>query len=252
MDKYWTKIQKRLPDRKLRVVEKVVKPRKQVIMSAYFTTKKDVQRDIVIETDKFSKIQGWYGSICDLGLNGIIFYDSLSDKFVSNYENDYVKFIKYSMKTERSVYEERFYCWYEYLLGDLSIDDVYLTDLFDVRFVKDPFSVMDDRYKIYCGDFGGKMNGWIFRQMHRAYGGTFHEDKMRLTAGIIGGPRNNILQLLKTMLIDFDKMNTTNCVDMAVFNRRVYDLFNGRILHGKPVAGNPKGRDRGVYCIKHK
>ena len=251
MDKYWVKIQKRLPNRKLRVVEKVV-PRKQVILSAYFTTKKDPQRGCFVPEDKFNKIQGWYGSICDLGLSGVIFYDNLSDKFISNYENDYVRFVKYKLRTERSVNDERFYCWNEYLLGNLDIDDTYLTDLFDVRFVRDPFSVVDGKYRIYCGDHGGGMNGWIFRQMRRAYGRTFHEDKMRLNCGAIGGSRNDILRLLGAMLVDFDKVNNSNCVDMAVFNKCVYDLFYGGILHGKPVAGRFRGRDRGIYCIKHK
>jgi hypothetical protein len=75
---------------------------------------------------------------------------------------------------------------------------------------------------------------------------------MRLNCGAIGGARNNILRLLKAMLADFDRVSSSNCVDMAVFNKCVYDLFYGRILHGKPVAGRFRGRDNGVYCIKHK
>ena len=252
MDKFWVKIQKRLPDRKVMVVRRVVKPRRQVILSAYFITKKDPQRGCFVARDDFGKIRGWYESVCSLGLSGVIFHDGLSDKFVSDYGNDYVRFVRYKLRTDRSVNDERFYCWHEYLLGDLGVDDVYLTDLFDVRFVRNPFSVVDGRYRIYCGDHGGKMNGWIFRQMRRAYGRVFHEDKVRLNCGVIGGARGDVLRLLGAMLLDFDKVNTSNCVDMAVFNKCVYDLFCGRILHGKPVVGRFRGRDRGFYCVKHK
>lgn len=235
---------------------------KQIILTNYFTGKRDPQRGghNQYESDKFANIKGWYESLIDNGLHGIIFHDRLSAAFVDRHTNENVCFVKYRLKKKYTLNDDRFFCWYEWLKQHEEVDAVFCTDLFDVDFLRNPFHVMNPlRYDLYCGDDNGmKISEWVNERMEWAYGKTFHSGKTKFIAGIIGGTRDNMIRLFQLMTRDFERakrfMRKRKNMNMGVFNKCVHDLFNeNRIMCGYPLNSRYKQYEKnGDFCIRHK
>ena len=235
---------------------------KQIILTNYFTGKKDPQRggNDQFEPNQFENMKGWYDSILSNQLHGLIFHDQLSEDFISKYTNDNISFEKYELKKRYSLNDDRFFCWYEWLLQHEEVESLFCTDLFDVDFFGNPFHLMDPlRYDLYCGDANGaKMDEWVNNRMEWAYGKTFHAGKIKFIAGIMGGTRENMLRLFQAMTRDFEKAKRGTRkgknMNMGVFNKCVYDLFEqDRILFGSPLNSRfKKFEEQGNFCIRHK
>lgn len=243
-------------------VTKHVLAAKQIILTNYFTGKKDPQRggNDQFEPNQFENMKGWYDSILANQLHGLIFHDQLSEDFISKYTNDNISFEKYELKKRYSLNDDRFFCWYEWLLQHEEVESLFCTDLFDVDFFGNPFHLMDPlRYDLYCGDANGaKMDEWVNNRMEWAYGKTFHVEKIKFIAGIMGGTRENMLRLFQTMTRDFEKAKRGTRkgknMNMGVFNKCVHDLFEqDRILFGSPLNSRfKKFEEQGNFCIRHK
>jgi hypothetical protein len=189
-----------------------------------------------------------------LGLNGIIFHDKLSDDFVNTYENENIRFIRYEVGS-RSNNDERFICYYAYLLERKDVGKVLLTDLFDVEIKKNPFEIIDKKKDFYLGSEEARNNKrWMKRIYRKAYGEIYYGSKKLLNAGIIGGRYENVIGLLGKMIKEFDKIDSEVNANMAVLNKCVYDLTSEeRILTGRPLHSLYKKYEKnGDYYIKHK
>lgn len=232
-----------------------------LILTTYFTQKEDPQRiGIYHEPDQFEKIRRWYGSVMRLGLHAAIFHDGLSEAFVQQHGNEHVVFMPYTPQTGRSPNDERFYCYLDFLDAHPEIQYAFMTDLFDVDFLRDPFDLInDEKYDFYSQTgIGGLPNGkkkYAVTRMKQAYGRIFHPDRISLNAGIIGGRRDHLLRLLIRMVADFKKAPERHNVNIGVFNRCINDVCPDpeRILHGFPLHSEFKKyeEDRGFY-IRHK
>ena len=236
--------------------------REQIILTTYFTGKRDPQRGggNQYKPDKYENMKGWYDSLIAHHLNGIIFHDQLSKDFIDRYTNDHVHFEEYKLKKVYSLNDDRFFCWCEWLEQHEEAEAVFCTDLFDVDFLGNPFSLMDPpKYDLYCGDDGGaEINDYVKTRMRWAYGKAFHVDKIKFNAGTIGGTRENVLRLFQNMIHDFEhakraKRKRQN-VNMGVFNKCVHDLFDeSRIMYGSPLNSRFKQYEKeGNFCIRHK
>jgi len=235
---------------------------KQIILTNYFTGKKDPQRggDNQYEPDQFESMRRWYESLLTHQLHGLIFHDELSEDFVGKYTNDYIRFEKYELKKAYSLNDDRFFCWQEWLLQHEEVECLFCTDLFDVDFFGNPFHLMDPlRYDLYCGDDNGTtIQEWVNDRMKWAYGRTFHAGKIKFVAGIVGGTRKNILRLFQTMTHDFENAKRAKRkgknINMGVFNKCVHDLFDqDRILFGSPLNSRfRKYEEEGNFIIRHK
>jgi UDP-glucuronate 4-epimerase len=227
-----------------------------VILSNYFTTKLDPQRNITWETDKYSIIKEWVESLNKLRLKGILFHDNLSDEFIAKYSNKYLQFISYKIKTNYSLNDERFICFYEFLKNNLQIDKVFTTDVSDVKFYRNPFELINDKYKIYACSQPGKIKDNIAQRgkMKRLYGKIYYPDKIIANAGVIGGRRQHIITLFRCMINELKIKDRDNNWNMPVFNKCLYDLFNeDELLIGYPVTSKFKRRQKkGNFYIKHK
>ena len=206
---------------------------KQIILSNYFTGKKDSQRggNDQFEPNQFENMKGWYDSILAHHLHGLVFHDQLSKDFVDQYTNDYISFEKYELKKRYSLNDDRFFCWHEWLVQHAEVESLFCTDLFDVDFFGNPFHLMDPlRHDLYCGDANGAvMDEWVNNRMEWAYGKAFHAGKIKFIAGIIGGTRENMLRLFQAMTGDFEKAKRATRkgknMNMGVFNKCLHDLF---------------------------
>ena len=88
---------------------------KNVIVTCYFIKKKDPQHGNTLNIPNINYIKPWYNSMLNNNLNGIIIHDELPKDFIQKYENDKIKFIKYSTGNY-SIFEERWIAYYLILL----------------------------------------------------------------------------------------------------------------------------------------
>lgn len=231
----------------------------QLIMTNYFTLKDDPQRvGVRYAPDQFDQMQKWYDSVVRLGLSAVVFYDSLSPAFVQKHSCANVQFVPYVQQTPRSLNDERFYCHLAFLAAHPEVEHAFLTDLFDLDFLRNPFDLIDDeKYDLYCGNQGGgllQQRKPTQSRMLRAYAQVFHLDKVEVNAGLIGGSRENLLRLLGRMVFDFMQCRNLKNTNMGVFNRCAHDLFaSDRILHGHPLHSKFRGFEAdGDFYVRHK
>ncbi|NND90873.1 MAG: hypothetical protein HKN42_08395 [Granulosicoccus sp.] len=209
--------------------------------------------------DEFERIEVWYDSLLKVGCEAVIFHDRLSEAFTEQWSRPQVQFQHYALKTPRSVNDERYQCYLEYLEAHPDIEGIFMLDLFDIEFFSNPFELFDDaRYDIYCGGDAGEYNDKLNRsKMVAAFGDAFYEDRIKLNAGICGGRREPVLELLRTMVAVFDRLSDSGelaNLNMAIFNKCVYDLHAPeRILYGYPLNSRFKKYERsGNFALRHK
>lgn len=209
--------------------------------------------------DEFDRMRIWYESLGRVGGSGVIFHDCLSPAFVDRWTAPHVRFEPYALKTPRSVNDERYLCYLEWIEAHPGAERIFLLDLFDVEFFRNPFALMDPaRYDLYCGGNPGEFNNEQNRdKMMLAFGRPHYEGEIKLHAGTCGGTRDAILRLLRRMVETFDELTARGRMgnlNMAVYNKCVYDLFDKRrILHGYPLNSRFKKYERsGDFAIRHK
>lgn len=228
-----------------------------IILTNYFTTKNDPQRKKSRPKDNSDLVNSWVKTLSKLELNGIIFYDSLSDKFIKEHSNDYVSFVPYEIKTNWSLNDERFLCWYEFIKNNEHYNRIVTTDLFDVSFNKNPFDVITDKNKLYVGCNGKRIigrNSYVSKKMIKIYKTVQYKNKVSVNAGAIGGYRKNLLLLFSRMLKEFEMYNFKMNMNMSVYNKCVYDLFSEKnLLIGQPFTSRFKRYEKkGNFAIRHK
>jgi hypothetical protein len=257
-----------------------------VILTTYFTSKQDPQsvakrrRNVfkrlkmflrsrrggatpelpgVAQKDEFERIELWYESLLSVGCRAVIFHDELSPAFTQQWSRPEVQFRQYELQTQRSLNDERYYCYIDFLEQHPEIERVFMLDLFDIEFHRNPFDLINNaRYDICCGgdagEYNNKRNG---EKMLQAYDALHYEGKIKLNAGICGGERENVMRLLLRMRDDFNALTARGVMtnlNMAVFNKCVYDLFpENRILYGYPLNSRFKKYEKsGDFALRHK
>lgn len=233
-----------------------------VILTSYFSIKEHpndpndncvigrAENGKVIQND-IKYIHPWYESINRLGLNGVVFYDNLTDEFVKTYETDCVKFLKVDV-SEYSNNDWRFFVYRNFLQKN-SYDSVFLTDGSDVSVVKDPHRIVMDypetnlfvcKDSIKLADFG-------YLDVHSMFGWDnytwFAIEHMKrkldlINMGVIGGKYSDILDFLdKFCLVRLKMYNPHFNADMWVGQYVIRHLLSNRnILIGDPFTSNFK------------
>jgi len=209
--------------------------------------------------DEFDRIEVWYNSLRKVGCKGVIFHDKLSDWFVEKWTCPEIIFVHYDLATRRSVNDERYYCYLQYLRANKHIENVFLVDLFDIEFYSNPFDLFDDeKFDIYIGGDSGEYNDKLNREkMIATFNEPYYESEIKLNAGTCGGRRANVEKLLISITDTFDDLTDKGIMDnvnMAVFNKCAYDLFDKqRIMWGNPLNSRFKAYEAtGNFAIRHK
>ena len=221
-------------------------PKKNVIMSSYFTISKNVpNKSYYILPNLFQFFEAWFLTGKQFGVHFVIFHDSLKEQFQNNLIKLYpghVEFVKVNSLHGRSTNDARFYEEYAYLLSHPEINKVLLTDCRDVIFLKDPFKVMDvigdylymgiDK-PFYRSLVGSGWGNKVIKPCHRSEINSDAANRYPLhNAGVIGGTRHVMLAYLTLLIHYFDKtphnincnMGTTGLVTEKHFSN---DYFSG-------------------------
>jgi hypothetical protein len=205
-----------------------------MVLSTYFTTKRDPQRNSHLNNDEFRYIEKWYSSIVHQGIHAIIFYDSLSDNFVRKYENEYVRFIKCKLGNF-SINDERFFIYYEFLETVRNIKFVLCTDISDVVINKHPTELFETYpNKIFLGrDNISKWgyNLWnikkikLFKKKSGLRVNPSFFNFPVFNAGLIAGKYENIMCLLSRMIEVFILLNDSENHNMIVINWVIHNYY---------------------------
>jgi hypothetical protein len=150
-----------------------------------------------------------------LGLTGIIFYDELTDEFVSKHQTDSIHFVRCTLG-ELSLNDERFLIYYLYLIENFH-EAIFMTDGNDVSVNMSPFQMVDsDKPKLFVGrDNVNKIrqSAWMcealvkFKKSTRLKVNKRYFDQPVYNAGIIGG---NYLSVVFTLFHIVDLLVTSN------------------------------------------
>ncbi len=225
---------------------------KNYIFASIFTGIYDVNRNEILPDDVFDIIREWYISVQQLGLNGVIFHNTFSQKTVERYQTAQIKFIyiEYDTRLKPNVF--RYFCYRNFLAQHASmVESVFVTDIADVVVLQNPFEhalFVANPNALFCGDEPEILhNPWMYQHATRlreriadyADYEQQYANQTLLNCGIIGG-RLAIMQTLLQMLTALHEAHsignqTTSTLDMGAFNYVARSHFEGQLLHGAPI-----------------
>lgn len=236
---------------------------KGYVFSTYLVSLKDPQRRKAYSTDgKYDLIRSFYESVHKVDIQAYIFHDGLSISFRNQYQTPRFRFVDVSELYERlegtevnryvSNNDRRFFYFYRFMERiEASRPQKNLptytmsTDLFDVRFLKNPFDFMDehDPKALFVGSepFQFRNNWWMNNRMKECKFTAEQkkqfaepENKYLLNAGIVGGRWDVMKDFLDRLIKTFPKFNpNTNC-NMPLVNLVGYEQFSDRLVTGHP------------------
>ncbi|WP_322971827.1 hypothetical protein [Faecalibacter sp. LW9] len=204
---------------------------KEVILTTYFTTKKDPQRSTFTENDDFNYIKEFYESIIKQNLHAIIFYDSLSNEFITKYSCKNIQFIKVNLGPY-SLNDERFYIYCEYITLTKP-EKIIMAEVNDVIFLKhDVFDFISSNKLYICKDESFLMykNSWMLNKIDNL---PFDINKLNysfwempiVNAGVIGGDYTCIKYFLECLISLFERIDNDKNNNMIVVNIVFHDIF---------------------------
>ena len=286
-----------------------------VIFTTYFVTKKHPERDEQYGDSCFAPMKEWYDSVHKLNLRAVVFYDE-AELYTKCEFNKWTSYnVRFELVTlgNRSTNDERFFVYEEYLENQrkrsttglqLLPKRVLMTDLFDIRFNRNPFDLMltfeecngdtcSESDKLFIGSEPTTIiaSEWAQQKLKQCdivvdeARGTFYYnttqtekspfsslkgketslEKMLLNPGIVGGPVENIMHLLK-IYNEFLRASpaSANC-NTPVFNILMYQHeefqkettppqpLSSYLISGQPLHTVFKAFDESdSFYIKHK
>ena len=239
-----------------------------VILTSYFTSEKDFQRGKLVAPNRLRYMLQWLVSVRDLGLRAVVFHDGLNPAFchrVIQYHSG-ISFRRVSL-AGRTTNDARFYAYQDYLQTHPDITRVLLSDISDVKFLRNPFDLM--RFLgdwLYVGtdiDIFPNMQAqrWITERLQGCFGNyTLLNGSlmplMRLdtvyNAGVIGGRRTVMLGLLERMTQSLDTTPPSLNCNMPALNFVIHRHFFQRVFTGFPLTSRFlrfQTDPRGVYVV---
>ena len=224
-------------------------------MTTYFCARPDPQRSQRrVARDSFGLMAGWRSDIQRLHLPAVVFHDALSCEFTDGLADHLLSFRRWPRRIRASTNDDRFYCYREYLLAHREIERVFMTDLFDVRILRNPFELVSDSHDLWVGS-EPDLRKCLVRRYQQAYGeagAEFLRGQPVLNAGILGGSRCKVLCLLDLMIEAFSRIDRKLNANMAVFNMCIHQS-GMRYFTGPPLHSVFKAYEKsGDFYIKHK
>jgi glycosyltransferase involved in cell wall biosynthesis len=143
------------------------------------------------------------------------------------------------VETSLNPYFQRWVSIWSYLRDHPEIRNVFCVDATDVEMLRNPFPEMEQG-KLYVGsETVQTWNNWMVLNHRVPFIQNFLRQAARLALlnpGVIGGSRNDVMELLRTMnKIYFDEKFNVGQFDMGLFNYVVRTFFVGKFETGPKV-----------------
>jgi len=239
------------------------------ILTSYLTLKKHPQaydsqvRGVnskgFVKNNSFSYIKDFYESSRKTNCDLIIFHDNLSEKFVSQYTTENVKFLKVT-SSELSNNDYRFFFYRDWLLENF-YTKVFLVDASDVIISKDPSTMSIDHDIYFCKDllklssyrFGSNTFSQICNSLSLEPLSNLHNHTL-LNMGVIGFNYENGIKFLNLFCDQRKRSGLLQLnVNMTLGNYIARKYFD-KIYAGEPFCSEFKKyqKDRTDVYFIHK
>lgn len=219
-----------------------------MILTNYFTSQLDSQRGIKWKNDDDS-IMGLVLDAIRLNEKIVIFHDLCSPEFIARYNHPCVTFVKVELIENISLNDYRFYCFLEWLSKSNINENIFISDLFDVRMNLSPSSLPEWK-GLYVGihnDWKIDKNGliadekyvWNLIVKHYTAVNTKLHNKPILMAGTWGGNQALVIETL-LLMIKIMKESTVYNANLSAFQRVCYEFvgIDKLWLSGMPFHSN--------------
>ncbi len=224
---------------------------KNLILATYLSGIFDVNRSEVLPDDDISIIKVWAESLVGLGLQGVVFHNSLSETSIAKYKNN-IRFVKVQFNEKYNTNIFRYFLYNDFIKQNkANIENIFITDITDVVIIKNPFVqslFINNTNSIFCGDEPKQLdNEWMQNHaMHlrsKINDYAEYEENFKtailLNCGVVGGNITVMKSLLEKLCRIHENYNTDNNTaytgDMGAFNYLARTQYNGCIIHGAPV-----------------
>ena len=242
-----------------------------LICASLFTGAYDVNRNETLPLDDVKLIEKWSDSIRTLGLQGMVFHNNFSDKTISEYQDEHIRFLKVEFNSPLSANVFRYLVYFNFLKRyENQIQNIFFTDISDVEVVKNPFSdpfFIQNPDRLFCGDENEILdNPWMkdhcthLRNLipgFQLFEEKYPAEKL-LNCGVIGGKTDTMLSLLEELCWIHSAITISNktsfTLDMGAFNYVARTKFGDRLNHGFPINTQFKGyeSEREDCWFRHK
>ncbi|MDJ0787401.1 MAG: hypothetical protein QNK05_11380 [Myxococcota bacterium] len=208
----------------------------RTLLSTYFTSKPDPQRRVRQPADSLAYMSIWYDSVRELGLHGRVFHDGLSDAFSARYATERVRFLQVPRWYSRSTNDHRFLVYRAYLRS-YHAQDVFMTDIADVKVARDPFALCESG-RLYVGADRWLLgeNRWLRALAERIGDRRYlaflddHAERPTVNAGVLGGETGLVSEFVERMIAEFARIGRPWVnANMMVFNYVAYTGYEDRI-----------------------
>jgi hypothetical protein len=226
-----------------------MKPQKNLILATYLAGVYDVNRNEILPADDISIIAAWAESIVALGLQAVVFHNSLSENGIAKYAS-HIQFVKVQFDEQYNTNIFRYFLYNDFFKEN-AVDNFFITDITDVVVCNNPFEdilFIKNTNKIFCGDEPKSLsNEWMHAHAshlrskindYAAYEEKFAKATL-LNCGIVGGSAAMMQPFLEKLCDIHELYNTDNTTaytgDMGAFNYLLRTQYNEHIIHGAPV-----------------
>ena len=240
--------------------------RVDVVLSTYFTLKKDPERGRYKQTNSYSYISAWHKSLTNLGLRGVVFHDGLDSSFTDSIKPK-IYFEKIVLG-KRSLNDDRYFHYLQYVEKHPHLTHILMTDIADVTFRRDPFELMRmfDHHLFICeGELLNEIgsNVWLHNKIKKCFLNDtplnssivwLNHLTPEYNAGVIGGPRHIVLRFLRILTALLDTLPVKANCNTAAVNYVVHKYFNDVAFTGFPfnsIFFNREKNPPGIY-VMHK
>ena len=213
------------------------------VVAVMMTSKPDPQRGEKISSDYLNYMKPWWTTADRVGLLGTVLHDGLPPECVAAATTDRIQFVM-TKPSVLPILHDRHRIVRDYLE---QIDDryVFVTDISDVAFKRDPFQLIEQdqqQHRLFIGSEPKTIGDCrcLRTETIEQFGKLLHVDRQVVNPGIIGGERTEVVSLLNRILtcIEENKDQLLNS-DMSIVNKVVHDayqcdqLYTGFPLHSR-------------------
>lgn len=212
------------------------------VLAIMLTSKPDPQRGEKISTDYAKYLRPWWATVNRVGLSGVVLHDGLPEEFVSTATTRHVRFERIE-PGEWPILHDRHRLCRDFLRshGD---EYVFITDISDVAFKRDPFALIRaDRgqHRLFIGSEQKRIgeSRCLRSEITNQFGCLLHAERQVVNPGIVGGLKHEVIYFLEKVIACIAEQRRLVNSDMSIVNKVVHDtyawgeLFTGLPLHSR-------------------
>ena len=212
-------------------------------------------------------VKDWFLSAVKYDLNVLLIHNTFSSDLESKLKlaHNRTEFLKADCVNTKAATDQRFYILYKYLLNHPEINRIVFTDQRDVRFLNDPFHIMNGigNDTLYVGSDDDRCinsidDDFIKKQLKSCFPSySKRKELLRLSgcfnSGVLGGSRITMLTLLSHMMLIFESTDYRVC-DMISLSIPAHGPLYNIVFTHYPFNSGFDSKTEGPFglAIKHK